>query len=48
MTERRAGSHVFLSFGIPKSFDSRIADDTLLIEKVELLLVFGVFGCSVF
>ncbi|OCQ04643.1 hypothetical protein, partial [Vibrio parahaemolyticus] len=48
VTERRAGSHLFLRFEIPKSFDSRIADDTFLSEKVELLLVFGVFGCSVF
>lgn len=47
MTERRVGSHEFLSFEILKSFDSRCADDTLLIEKVELPLVFGVFGCSV-
>lgn len=48
MTERRDGSHVFLSFGIPKSFDSRSTDDTLLIEKVDLSLVFACFAVPCF
>lgn len=48
MTERRVGSHLFFSDGIPKSFDSRIKDDTLLIEKVELALGVGLSDCSVF